>query len=385
MPTVSSTSIPASGRKSTWGRRTGLWLGSTVVVAVTLGVLAWLGWAKYSEIQQAMNMPPPPPPVSVVGVRNVGTVSWRNSTGSTGTIFAPRSITVNNELPGTVAQVLFEPGAIVEEGSVLLEQDSTVEQAQLKAAKVREHYSGSALERSQKLARSDAIAINELEELESGWRQAQAEVEELQAIIARKTIVAPFRARAGLSDVHKGQYLAAGSMITTLQSVEDHLLVEFTLPQNVINQLQLQDTVKIVSPGVSLSAAITAVDAQADRQTRNVRVRARIDSPPASLSPGDSVQVQVEFGPGLELPAVPAEAVRRSPQGTFVFMVETSSEGKHVASARPVVLATSVGSLVGIASGVAVGEAVVVDGSFKLQDGALITWGETDQQPKEDP
>jgi len=161
-------------------------------------------------------------------------------------------------------------------------------------------------------------------------------------------------------------------MITTLQSVEDHLLVEFTLAQSVVNQLEPHGSVKIVFTGSELPANISAVDAQADRQTRNVRIRARIDNPPSQMSPGDSVQVLVEFGPQLDLPAVPAEAVRRSPQGTFVFMAEENDDGSLVASARPVILATSVDSMIGIASGVAIGEQVIVDGSFKLQDGAPI-------------
>jgi membrane fusion protein (multidrug efflux system) len=217
-----------------------------------------------------------------------------------------------------------------------------------------------------------SIAERELEEVESQWQQSRAEVEELQAMIARKTIVAPFRGRVGLSDVHKGQYLAPGSLITTLQSVEDHLLVEFTLAQYVVSEVETGDPVQLLTASQELPATISAIDAQADRETRNVRVRARIDSPPDSLSPGDSVSVRVEYGPAMEVPAVPAESVRRSPQGTFVFLAEKTQAGELRASARPVVIATSAGSLIGVASGIAPGDQVVVEGSFKLHDGALI-------------
>jgi hypothetical protein len=90
------------------------------------------------------------------------------------------------------------------------------------------------------------------------------------------------------------------------------------------------------------------------------------------MSPGDSVSVKVEFGEKLELPAVPAESVRHSPQGTFVFIAQKNQAGELRAASRPVVLATSVGSMIGIARGIAVGDHVVVEGSFKLHDGALI-------------
>ncbi len=348
------------------------WAGSILLVGLTLGLLALLAWKKYGEIQAAMNMPPPPEMPIAVGIEPVGTLSWRNSTTSIGTILAPRSITVNNETQGTVADVDFKPGQLVEEGARLLSLDTSVEEAQLKAAEVREKFALTTLERNRQMARSDSIAQKELEDVESLWQQAQAEVEELKAMIARKTIVAPFRSRVGLSDVQKGQYLPAGTMITNLQSVEDHLLVEFTLAQFVVSQVNPGDPVILVTAGEEHPATISAIDAQADRQTRNVRIRARIDNPPASLSPGDSVSVQVEYGPAMNVPSVPAESVRRSPQGTFVFLAEENKAGELRASARPVVLATSAGSRVGIASGVRADEPVIVEGSFKLHDGALI-------------
>ncbi|MGI9515659.1 MAG: hypothetical protein ACR2NP_01325, partial [Pirellulaceae bacterium] len=92
------------------------WLGSILVVGATLGVLTFLAWKKYSEIQASMNMPAPPEMPVAVGIQPAGTMSWRNSTTGIGTILAPRFITVNNELPGTVATVLFEPGQLVEKG-----------------------------------------------------------------------------------------------------------------------------------------------------------------------------------------------------------------------------------------------------------------------------
>lgn len=348
------------------------WIGSILVIACTLAGLAALGWWKYQQIIAAQSTPPPPEMPTVVGLRQVGTVAWRNSTSSIGTILAPRSITVNNELPGTVSSVTFQPGSLVETGQVLLQQDTSVELAQLKAAEAREAFTRSTLERNRSMAQTDAVTRIELEELQSQWEQARSQVEELKAVIRRKTISAPFRGRVGLSDTHEGQYLAAGSLITTLQSVEDHLLVDFTLPQAVANQIQNGEIVQVKAGTANLQASIVALDAQADRNTRNVRVRARIDQPPANLQPGDSVQVRTSFGAEIVLPGVPADAVRRSPQGSFVFVAETNDKGELRASARPVMPATSAGKMIGLSSGVTTGETVAVEGSFKLQDGMLI-------------
>lgn len=372
MSEVANSETAGVGRGKKRALRIAIWTGSILILAATLAALGGLAWIKYQEIQAAMQTPPPPEMPIAVGIREVGTIRWRNSTQLIGTILAPRSITVNNEMPGTVTEVLFEMGQVVEEKSRLLQLDTRVEEAQLKAAVAREDFARATYERNQEISKRNAVSATELEAQESAWRQAQAQVEELRAMISRKTIVAPFKSRVGLSNVFPGQYLPAGSLVTTLQSIEDHLLVEFTLAQHVVSQLETGHPVEVVAPAGTFVAKVVAIDAQADRQTRHVRIRAKLDPPPNRLSPGDSVNVKVEYGKEIELPAVPAESIRRSPQGTYVFMAERTDAGETRASARSVILATAAGADVGIARGLSAGESVVVEGSFKLQDGALI-------------
>ncbi len=359
------------------------WGGSLAVIVATLAVLGGLAWWKYREIQIAMATPPPEEMPVHVGLVTVETLTHRNITTAVGTILAPRSITLNNELAGTVAEVLFTPGSIVEEGQVLVRLDISVEQAQLAAVLARQKFAASTLERNRQLANTDAITRLELEELESVAAHAQAQVDELRAVIAQKTIAAPFRARVGLNDTHKGQYLPAGTLIATLQSVEDFLLVDFMLPQGTVNFVQLDQTVDVMTPLATLPARLIAIDSQADRTTRNVRARARLDQPPATLLPGDSAQVRVPYGEEVVLPAVPAESVRRTPQGTFVFVAETNTAGELRVSERAVVPAAAVGSLIGLATGIRVGEQVVKEGSFKLQDGGLIVQAEIPEAVEE--
>jgi RND family efflux transporter MFP subunit len=272
-----------------------------------------------------------------------------------------------------VDEVLFEPGAIVESGQTLLTLDTSVEQAQLNAALARVTFTESTLRRTEQMAQTKAVTELELEETQSQWQQAEAQAAELRAIIARKSFVAPFRARVGLSDTHAGQYLPAGTLITNLQSVEDHVVVDFMAPQTVIPYLELGQTIELVMPQQTYTATIAAIDSQADRSTRNIRVRARWDNPPLSAVPGNSIQVVIHYGLTSELLAVPSESVRHSPQGTYVFTVADDQQGNSRASMIPVIIATTVGNRVGLTAGVKAGDRVVVQGSFKLQDGALVS------------
>jgi membrane fusion protein (multidrug efflux system) len=280
-----------------------------------------------------------------------------------------------------IASLQFKPGQIVEQAQVLLELDSSVEKAQLDSALALRQIADSTYRRTKLASENRAISEMELDQSASVLAQAKAEVARLEAIIRRKTIIAPFRAKAGLFDLHQGQYLPEGAPITMLQGVEDYVFVDFMMPQQVADFLHTNDSVSILlSAKESLPACVVAVDSQADKLTRSVMARAKIDSPPALLQPNDSVKVVIDYGPRVDSVQIPLTALRSAPTSAFVFVAEkdTSDETKMRARMRNVVPGPTVGQNVSILSGLQEGERVVTDGSFKLRDKAWIIDAESD-------
>jgi membrane fusion protein, multidrug efflux system len=353
-------------------RRIWIWVGSFGLILATVGAIAGLAWWKQRSIWIASQAPPPPEmPVAVV-LAPVESATYRQQTIVIGTVMAPRWITVSNEIPGTVREVAFQPGGTVDANQLLVRLDSGVEQAQLEASKARLKLAESTLARLQSIKGLDAISKLELDEAVARRDEAIANVAELSAMIDRRTIRAPFRAKAGLSDTHVGQYLPAGTKITSLQSLDGYLLVDFMLPQGVADVLQVGDVVRLTGTGFQLEAKIEAFEAMADRVTRNLATRARIENPPEQLQPGDSLRIAIDFGPELTSAAVPVQALRRSPSGAFVYIVESDDKGQLRARTRPVQPGPTFGSLVRIFSGLSSEDRVVADGSFKIRDGALL-------------
>lgn len=347
-------------------------LGSLALVFLTLGSIAGLVYWKRLQIKAAAAAPPPPEmPMSVV-ITSVESAVYRQQTMVIGTVMAPRWITVSNEIPGTVREVAFQPGGIVEANQVLIRLDSSVEQAQLEASQARLRLAESTLARLQSIKGTDAISKIELDEAIARRDEAKANVSELFAMIERRTILAPFRARAGLSDTHVGQYLPGGTKITTLQSLDGYLLVDFMLPQGVADVIRVGEKVHLTSGKLQLDAAIDAFDAMADRVTRNLATRARIDNPPEQLQPGDSLRVTVEYGPEITTAAVPVQSLRRSPNGAYVYVAEIDDNGQLRARSRSVQPGPTTGSRVQILSGLSAQDRVVAEGSFKLREGALL-------------
>ncbi len=298
-----------------------VWLGSLAVVAAVVSIGASLGWWKYQQITAAAAAPPPPEnPIAVV-VEPSTQVSYRAQTTSIGTVLAPQSIKLSNEVAGSVNMIGFKSGDIVEAGQVLLQLDTTVEQARLASAEARAKIAKSTLNRTREAAANRAVAELELEEADARYSQALAEVEELRAVISRKTLRAPFRAKIGICNTHVGQFLMSGADITSLQSIEGYVNVDFMVPQSAADSVQVGKSVIIFDQSDKWEAKIAAIDAQADRTTRNLMARAKLEPVPPQLLPGDSVKVAVDYGPVLTTAAVPLEAVRRAPMRSFVYVV----------------------------------------------------------------
>jgi membrane fusion protein (multidrug efflux system) len=342
-----------------------------MVVACGIGLAAW----KYNSIQNtnaaAANQPEPMESVTVAVAQEI---EHRATTTSIGTVLALRSISLRNELPGTVRQVSLTPGQIVEAGALLVLLDVSVEEAELKAQEAQAALAKAVLHRRRNLRQDLATAEEEVDRARADLDVALAQIARTKAIIARKTIRAPFRARVGLADVHPGQYLNEGTQLTTLQGVDDAVHVDFMVPQQVAVGLRVGDTVTVLTAGElpPIAAKIVALDARIDPATRNALVRARIERAAAAPAPGSSVRVQVPVGLPRQAVAVPASALRKGPGGDQVFVVAAGEDGKTRASLRQVQSGAMLEDSVVILAGLTVGEQVAASGSFKLREGALV-------------
>jgi membrane fusion protein, multidrug efflux system len=302
----------------------------------------------------------------------------REASGAIGTVLALRSVTLRNEVAGTVRQVNLKPGEVVEAGAVLVALDVAVEQADQRAQKAQLALASATLARLERLQEVNATSAIEVDKARAERDVAAAQIARTQAVIDRKTIRVPFRARVGLSDVHAGQYLNEGAVLTTLQSVDDALHVDFTVPQAVAAAMKPGDRVDVFADAsqTPIAARVAALDARVDPATRNSTVRARIDLPKLSRerapAPGSSVRVSVAVGESAPAVAVPATALRKGPAGDHVFVLAADKDKRTRAHSRPVRIGATLGDEVLIVEGLAAGEQVATSGSFKLRDAALV-------------
>jgi len=353
------------------------WIGSIVVVVAVIAIAGCLAAWKYASIQEAAKVASSQAePMESITAAVAQVHEHRRQTTSIGTVLALRSVTLRNEVAGTVHEAALTPGQIVDEGTLLVALDVSVEEAELRAQESQAALAETVLNRMQRANQNQAVSEMEVDRARAERDVALAQIARIKAIIDRKTIRAPFRARVGLSDVHVGQYLQEGTMLTTLQSVDDAVHVDFTVVQQVAGGLREGDLVEVMASldAQPITAAIVAIDSRIDQITRNAMVRARIEGigrNPIPL-PGASVRVRIPVGAPQHVVAVPASALRKGPGGDHVFVISPDDQGNDRAHVRPVQGGALIGDDVLVFSGLQAGEKVASSGSFKLREGVRV-------------
>ncbi len=367
-----------------------------------------LGLYKYRAIEAAAANAVHFEPVMAVQFAKSEEVSWRPMADLVGTVMSLRSVRVSNELAGRVKDVNFESGAVVEEGDVILTLDDSSDRADLAVAEasvrvaeasvevmdVRIGLAKRELERMQGAADAKAVAALELDRSKAGlqrWEadrvrlvaevdQAKARVDQVESRLAKMVIKAPFRARAGLRQIHEGQYLAEGTDVVMLEEVSERIYLDFPIPQEYAPRVHPGLVVMATSDVLGTEPVrieVAAVDASVNNDTRNLRVRAIVDNKEGRLRAGMFVQIRVPVEEAKKYVVVPSTAIRRASYADQVFVVGPSTkEGDPPdtmrASQRFVKLGPTVGDSVIVLEGVELGETVAATGSFKLWEGAKV-------------
>ncbi len=347
--------------------------GLTVLVGILGGIK---GLQIDRMIAHGKQMLPPPEAVTTAVV---SLQTWESLLPAVGSLAAVQGVTVTAELTGKVVQIAFTPGSRVKAGDLLVKQDTSSEEAQLRSAEAAAALAKLNVERLGKLLAERTIAQSQYDNAEAGYKQAVAQADNIRASIAKKTIRAPFDGRLGIRLVNLGQVLNEGEAIVSLQSL-DPIFVNFALPQQQLSSIKAGLAIRVTTdalPGEIIQGKITAINPQVDAATRNIRVQATVANADERLRPGMYVSVAVVL-PGREkVLAIPATAVLYAPYSDSVFIVEDPPEPNpdrpvKVVRQQFAQLGEKHGDFVAVQSGLKEGETVVSTGVFKLRNGQTV-------------
>lgn len=378
---------------------------AAIIVGLFLGGVGYFNLVfKPKMIGEFMaKMVPPPATVTAEAAK---TESWIDRVRAIGTLVAIEGVDIAPQVGGIVTDYFFDSGRDVAKGDKLVKLDTSVEEADLADNKATLQQANLDFERHSKLVKTSAVSQAALDATIAKRDSAAAAVQKVEAIIAQKTITAPFAGRLGLRRMEKGQYMSPGQAMVWLQAL-DPIWVDFPVPEANIGKFTIGSAIELTAeayPGQLFKGEVEAFDAKLGQDTRTLMVRARVPNPDRKLLPGMFANVAVLAGSAKEFVTLPRTAVTYGLYGDSVWVVkegasEPAANPAPTASAEPVASAiaadaTPTGSVpaepkltaerrfvrvgptegdrVAILEGVKDGEQVVTSGQLKLQPGATI-------------
>lgn len=365
---------------------------AVVILVAIIGTLAALKTFQIRDLIAAGSSRTQPP--TAITAAAVELDQWERTIRSIGTLEAAQGVVITADVPGRVSRLFFDGGERVSEGALLLEQETSTENAQLSAAESDLDLAESNLNRASRLYRSKVVSRAELDAARSQTTAAQAQLDAIIASLDKKQITAPFDGRLGLRLVNIGQDLSQGVAIVSLQAV-DPMRVNFSLPQKALADVRDGLKVRVTSNAVPdriFDGFITAINTEIDVQTRTVRTQAtlQVTSDDGSkeiptLLPGMFANVEVVLPETKTVLMIPLSAVSFATYGDSVFVLENNEKDELSARQQFVQLGERRGDFVEVTKGLEEGQDVANDGVFKLRNGATVLIKEGGSEPSLNP
>ncbi len=296
-----------------------------IAVGVVFGAVFGMKWFGRKMMNEHLAKAPIPP--VTISAAPAETMAWDNRLEAIGSFVPVNGTDVTTESGGIVQAIHFESGARVVQGAPLITLDSANEAADLKRLQAQSDLAELNRDRREKLFKLEAISKADYDAAISEATAAKAAVEAQRARLAQKNIRAPFAGMLGIRQVNLGQYLAPGSAIVTLQSLNP-INFDFSLPEQQVAVVEpgLKITVQVDAfPNDNFTGEVVAVEPKIDEGTRSFKVRAQLPNADLTLRPGQFGKVRLSLPGERTLLVIPRTAVSYNSYGTSVFVVQTKA------------------------------------------------------------
>jgi RND family efflux transporter MFP subunit len=291
---------------------------------------------------------------------------------------------------GYVVRWVKDIGSSVKKGELLAEIAAPeIEQELTQAISSRTQVAASlslaksTADRWEALRQKDAVTQQDLDERQSAYNQAAANLAAADANVGRlqnlqgfNHVVAPFDGVVTRRNVDVGDLVNAGNGGTgqALFAVAqvDPLRLYVFVPQGYASQIKIGDAVTVTlaeRASEQYRGAVARTARAIDTATRTMQVEIRVPNPAGTLIAGSYVQVTLPINVDAQALVVPTNVLLFRPEGTSVASVD--AEGRvHLTQVQ---LGTDFGTSVEVLRGLKSGDRIVQNPADSLADGDVVT------------
>ncbi len=362
-------------------------LAAAAIIVVAIAVIWWHSLGGNGP-QATAQMPAPAVPVTAGTVRAENVPVFLHGIG---TVQAYNMVSVKSRVDGQIVKVDFKEGQEVKEGEPLFQIDprpfqAALEQAQAAKQKDEAQLAGAKLdlERYAKLLGTGYQTRQSYDQqtalvgqVEAAIKGDQAQIDTAALNLGYADIRSPIDGRLGARLVDKGNLLHAtdNTVLVTITELKP-IYVSFTLPQENLDEIREYqekaplavraysgDGSKLLSEG-----KLTLIDNSIDQSTGTIHLKARFDNRDERLWPGEFVSLRVILKVLPEVATVPSQTIEEGPSGRYAYVIKPDDTVER----RAVDVASIQDGIAVITKGLTPGERVVVEGQYRLTEGARI-------------
>ncbi len=363
---------------------------ATLAIILALGICALLAGCSKGAPQKSARAGGPSQAVPV-GVATVRQRDFDVYLVGLGSVQAYYTVSLKTRIDGQIMSVNFREGQDVRKGEPLLLIDPRPYKVALQQAEAQLQKDEAQLtnakaqyERNRVLYDQGVIAKQDLDTLNASFGTYEgtiaadkAAIESAKLNLTYCTILSPIDGRVGLRQVDPGNYVTAAGNTPMLVITQLHpIAVVFTLPEDQLQQVATQmrkgplevDAYSRDDQTKLATGRLETIDNQIDQTTGTAKLKGIFDNVENTLWPNQFVNVHLLLEKRKDSITMPAAAVQRGPNGTYVYAVDANNSVQM----KPIQIALTQGNTVVVESGVQPGDRVVTDGQEKLQVGSKV-------------
>jgi len=370
-------------------RKSGIAVAITVLLAVAAAGYFFIDQASRDKARAAAaSTAPPGIPVTVGIAQNKDLPVYVRGIG---TVQAYKMVTIKSRVDGQIMKVAFEEGQEVKAGDPLFQIDPRPFQAALDQATANKQRSeaqltgaeadlerygkliGSGYQSRQSFDQQKAIA----DALKGAIAGDQAAIDTAKLNLGYADIRAPIDGRTGSRQVDPGNPVQASqnTALVTITQIRP-IFVNFTVPQDQTDRIrtnQASAPLEVVAYGSDDKTELgrgklTLIENQIDAATGTLRLKGTFENTDERLWPGEFVNVRLVLSTRKDAVTVTQRAVMQGANDSFVYVVQADNTVER----RTVVVAAMQEGVAAIEKGLNTGDKVVVDGQYRLTNGARI-------------